>query len=146
MNFELTVQSLTPEMIISDEVKIACQNAMAFRFGDIATNNFGLSGEDRPTEWPDLSPVYASVYHDGNRIPTLELSGDLKSSIRIDPQLDAATVFTDNSYAAKQQWGDSLTKLPARPFFPIYSDGSFTPYTEAECLKACSDELERRIA
>ena len=131
---------------LMDEVRLGCQAAMAYRFASIVNQNFGFSGEDRPEDWKPLSYQYAKEFHDGNRIPTLQLTGDLQQSIQIeDNNPEAATVWTDCPYAVKHQYGDESTNLPARPFFPIVGD-SLTAYAEAECVAAAQNELERILA
>lgn len=131
----------------SDEMQI--QNAMAIPIADICYNNFGYSGQDRPVEWPALSRGYAEEYHEGDQTPTLELSGDLKSSISITPSNgEYAAVFTNNEYAAAQQWGIP-GKLHARPFFPLYGDADnceLTPFAVAEATSAAIAELERILS
>ena len=130
-----------------EEVRVPIQAAMANRFASIVHNNFGQEGEDRPTQWPMLSRNYANAFHDGSRIPTETLSGDLQSSIQIDEtNPDAAVVWTDCPYAAEQQNGSA--HVPARPFFPIIGVGSgasLTPYTLDQVMRAAENEAERLL-
>lgn len=148
MRFELSIDGNELENLIEQEfnrVKVPIQAAMANRCASIIHNNFGTSGEDRPTEWPILSANYAKEFHDGNRIPTLQLKGDLQSSVEIDENsFDAASVFTNNKYALQHQNGDDSKNLPARPFFPIIN-GELTDYTAAECVDAAKRELEKQL-
>lgn len=131
----------------SDEARI--QNAMAIPIADICFNNFGYEGQDRPQPWHALSPNYAKEFHDGDQTPTLELSGDLKASIQIQPSNgEYARVFTDNDYALSHQWGIE-GKLYARPFFPLIGDensSELTPFAEAEAIAAATVEVERIIS
>ncbi len=133
---------MTIDLNIFNEIKFGCQSAMANRLATIIHHNFGFSGEDRPERWPALSADYAREFHDGNRIPTLQLKGDLQQSIEIDESLEKAVVFTDNPYAESQQYGDETKNLPARPFFPLAGD-ELTAYSEAQCIAAAEAELER---
>ena len=140
----ITLQLDTDRMIdesLFDAIKVNCQAAMANRFASIVHNNFGFGGEDRPTPWPSLSSKYAKEFHGGNRVPTLQLTGELQSSIQIDDtKYEAASVWTDNEYASEHQYGSEI--LPARPFFPMIGD-SLTPYSERECVDAAQGELNR---
>jgi len=130
-------------LIVSD-LKQKIQGAAAFRFADIAFNNFGFSGEDRPEVWPILSASYAKEFHDGQRIPTLQLTGALQESISIESTPEMAVVYSDSEYALDQQEGNESTNLPARPFFPIVGE-QITPYAEAQCLDAAQAELDRSL-
>ncbi len=124
-----------------DSNMIAIQDAMAIRCSDIVLNNFGFDGEDRPEPWPALSEKYAREFHDGNRIPKLILTGDLRSSI--DVQLgsrESASCFTNNEYATEHQEGTEF--VPARPFFPITADGELTEYTKGEVIAAAMREID----
>lgn len=140
---QLELGDLLHQQLI-DEIKIGCQAAMANRFASVVHNNFGgFGGEDRPFPWQSLSRGYADEFHGGSRLATLELTGALRESIQIDDtSYEAAKVWTDNEYAFDQQNGNSETRLPARPFFPMVGD-SFAPYTESECIAAAQAELER---
>ena len=122
--------------------RVPCQEAMAERFKAIAVNNFGFSGEDRPAAWPILSKGYADEFHDGNRIPKLILSGELQESITVSSEPDAAIVHAQAEYAANHQFGDESTNLPARPFFPMFPDGSLTPYSFNAVMVAAQDAAE----
>lgn len=131
----------------SDEVRI--QNAMAIPVADICYNNFGYDGQDRPHAWQPLSPSYAHEFHAGDQTPTLELTGALKSSIRISASNgEYASVYTDNEYASMHQWGIP-GKLHSRPFFPLVGDESnseLTPFAQSEAIAAASAELGRILS
>lgn len=125
------------------------QNAMAIPIADICYNNFGYDGQDRPLPWHSLGSKYAIEFHGGDTTPTLELSGDLKASIAIDPSNgEYARVYTDNDYASLHQWGVE-GKLYARPFFPLVGDESsaeLTPFAQSEAVSAANAELERILS
>ena len=144
---EISVSDFPEIQDTFDAVKVMCQAAMANRFATIVDRNFGFSGEARPETWPILSYDYAKKFHDGQRIPTLQLTDALRQSIQIDDNShDAAVVWTDCPYAADHQFGNPEKNLPARPFFPMDSAGFITPYAEAECLEACANELNRQLS
>lgn len=127
-----------------ESAKVRIQAAMANRFASLCHANFGPTGESRPSEWPELSPRYAKEYHGGNQVPTLQLSGELQSSIQIEESnRDFSEVYTVNEYAEAHQWGDPTMRLPARPFFPMTIDGQLTEYAKGEVLAAADGELER---
>jgi phage gpG-like protein len=133
------------ELLLS--VKVDCQAAMANRFAAITQNNFGFDGEDRPEQWPALSVNYANKFHDGQRIPTEILSGDLQASIQIEEtNPEYAEVFTDVPYAVAQQEGEEAGNLPARPYMPVNKDGTFPAYTLEEVTAAARNELFRSLA
>lgn len=127
------------------EMKVRVQDSMAHRFAGIIHQNFGSSGEDRPHEWQTLSENYALDYHDGDRTPTLQLTGELQSSIEIEEgNPEGSSVFTNNEYAAAHQWGIK-GKLHARPFFPMNEDGELTEYAKSEVVQAALGEYERAL-
>lgn len=137
------------DYLFTDSDMVRIQNAMAIPVADIVFNNFGYSGQDRPVEWPSLSRGYAHEFHEGDTTPTLQLSGALQESIRIEPSNgEFSRVFTDNEYAENHQWGIP-GKLHARPFFPLYGDANYselTPFAESEVLSAANAELERIVS
>lgn len=122
---------------------------MAIPIADICHNNFGFDGQDRPQPWPQLGESYAEEFHDGERTPTLQLSGELQQSIKIEASNgDHASVFTDNDYASAHQWGIP-GRLHARPFFPLIGDENMsvlTPFAESEAINAATSEVERIIS
>ena len=128
---------------LEDEIPVKLQSAAAFRFADIAVNNFGFDGEARPKVWKSLSKPYADEFHGGARTPTLILSGDMQESIRIENELEKSVVVCDSPYAEDHQEGVPSRNLPARPFFPMTEDGEATEYAQVECLAAAGMELER---
>lgn len=149
MNFEVTVES---NETISDELlsslKIAGQDAMAIAFSDITLQNFGDDGLARPTEWADLTEGYAEEYHEGDRTPTLVLTGDLRSSIDVElgnPEYSAC--YTDNEYAVAQQFGIPGT-LTARPFMPVVGteeDFELTDFAKDACIEAAEKAILERL-
>ncbi|MDE2097601.1 MAG: hypothetical protein KGL39_10170 [Patescibacteria group bacterium] len=129
------------------EIKAQCQNAAANRFKDIAVNNLGYTGEARPEDWQILSYEYAKEFHDGNRIPTLILSGQMQESIKVDEsnQPAFAEVVALSEYAYEQQHGNEENNLPPRPFFPMYGRDDravATEYAESQCLAAAQEHLD----
>lgn len=135
--------------IMSDldgDTRIRVQDAMAHRFASIVHNNFGDAGEDRSPDWIPLTKNYALDYHDGDTTPTLVLSGALQGSIKIlEGNKDYSAVFTENPYAAEHQWGNPSRNVPARPFFPMYRNGTLTPYAQREVIAAGLKEFERAL-
>ncbi len=150
MTFELT--SNLPDFergifeTFDDAMHVRVQDAMANRFATLVHENFGAGGTSRPTEWMPLTSRYALSHHDGDRTPTLQLSGDLQNSIQIfEGSPDHSAVFTDNEYAALHQWGDASTNLPARPFFPMTREG-LSEYAVEQVTEAAITEFERALA
>lgn len=135
--------------LFTDGDMMRIQNAMTIPLADIVFNNFGYSGQDRPVQWPPLGGKYALEFHAGDITPTLQLSGALQESIKIEPSNgEYARVYTDNDYAELHQWGVP-GKLHARPFFPLYGDenmSELTPFSELEVMNAANAEVERIIS
>lgn len=128
-----------------NSVAANCETAMAYRYYTLVDGNFGMTGTSRPNYWPALSAEYAKEFHGGNRIPKLQLTGDLQESIQVQESTgDGAEVYTNNPYALDHQYGVPERNLPARPFFPLIGD-SLTPYSQAECIQACANEFERQL-
>lgn len=147
MNFELTIDDsrMIPEGFW-ETVQSGCETAMAHAFASVAYNNFGFKGEDRPSVWPALSYDYAKVFHNGNRIPKLQLTGDLQESIQIQESTgDGALVHTDNPYALDHQEGVPERNLPARPFFPMIGR-EVMPYTFKKCMEAANIHLQKILS
>ena len=149
MTFEFTIDTTGIEREIESrmtEIKTGVQDSMANAFATMIHQNFGADGSSRPAEWLPLTSKYAIAYHDGDTTPTLILSGDLQASIQItEGNPEFSEVFTNNEYAAKHQWGDRENNLPARPFFPITSDGELTPQAMDVVVAAANLELERQL-
>lgn len=154
MTFTLEVESLDTlerQLIeFAESLRVPAQDAMARTLQDIISANFGPGeGEDRPERWQPLSQGYAKTAHGGDTTPTEILLGDLKDSIQVesdDP--DHARVFTNNEYAAIQQWGGGEWNTPARPFFPIIGSqesGTVTPYTEQQIRLAAEEAIEELL-
>lgn len=127
--------------LVTDSDRMRMQASMANRMASIIDNNFGQSGEDRPSAWPQLNDRHARRFHGGDTTPTLELSNDLRTSIRIDNDVDAASVWTENEYAAAHQWGNA--HIPPRPFFPMSEQGDLTEYSASEMERVAFETLER---
>lgn len=148
-SLKLDINSIVPQSEI-EGLKIAAQDAMAVEFYGIVVNNFGEGGgENRPEEWPDLNPLYATLKHGGDRTPTLVLTEDLISSIDQNlGQAEGASVFTDNHYALDHQFGNPETNLPARPFFPVVgneNEAQLTEYAEQKCIAAAQKAIDSRF-
>ena len=126
------------------------QAAMATAFGDIAHRNFGLDGDDRAFEWPDLSPKYAKRV--GRTLATEYLSGDLSASLQVDnDNPEFSEVSLNTPYAVAQHDGNPENNLPARPVFPILNkstdeDVVLTPRAEQDILKAATDAINAAIS
>lgn len=147
MNYELNITSDAD--LISDELlgelKIAAQDAMAIAFSDIVLKNFGEEGINRPTDWAYLTPNYAEEFHEGDRTPTLVLSGDLRAATNVElGNQDHASCYNDSDYAAEQQFGNPSKNLPARPFFPIVGtidDFELTDYAADKCFESAQSAI-----
>lgn len=129
--------SIDPKTIV-DMTKV--HRAMAVRYRQIVQGTFGPNGVNRPEPWPDLSRSY--VYENRKRNlktptytgvkATLFRTGTLFKSIMASWGLLKGTVSTDNPYAPRHQFGEPWNRLPARPFFPFYRDGTPTQYARSE--------------
>lgn len=128
--------------MLSEDGRVKIQNAGAFRFAEMAANNFGMSGESRPEPWKILTWQYAKEFHGGQRIPTLILSGELQDSIKIDSSPESAVVTANAEYASDHQFGDSSRNLPPRPFFPMDESEQITPYAEQQVMDAMQQQLD----
>lgn len=150
MNFEISfdLSDLENSKFLDDRDIVRIQGAMAERFFEITRNNFGFSGEDRPIEWEPLKDEkYAKKV--GRDYASLFLTGDLESSINIDTsQVSGAVVWIDDGqpYAQVHQWGYEEGGIPARPFFPMFPDGSFTSYTFNEVTQAAEIEFNKIVS
>lgn len=114
------------EILNDPELLTAIHEAIASRVHSIVLQNFGQSGIDRPSAWSPLSARYAKRVK--RSYATLELTGELKRSVRSESSPSEAVIWQDDSvpYGAAHQFGSD--KLPARPYFPIIGD-SVSAYT-----------------
>jgi phage gpG-like protein len=139
-------------MEVFSSVKVPCQSAMAVTvYNTIMANFDGGEMQDRPIDWEPLRPFYASIKHNGDTTPRLQLNGTLKKSVQgEDSSFDSAVVYCDSPYGDFHQKGDVTEfngkeyKIPARPFFPIV-DNELTPTTTQRCLNACVETLQERL-
>ena len=96
---------------------------------DVTVLNFGETGLARPEAWAQLNEKYAEAKHDGNRTPTLILTGELKKGFVVEFDSESATLSNSVPYATEHQFGESYQNLPARPFYPVDENGlTFTPF------------------
>src|ERR1700760_3183354 len=65
---------------------------------DISMLNFGREGVARPSDLQQLSPLYALVAHDGDRTPTLILSGAMRESFVHTISDNSATLSNSSEY------------------------------------------------
>ena len=143
MNFELqidgdAIQRAGEEMFQS--LRQPMQAAMAEKFYEITRNNFGMSGEDRPTEWPPLSERYAKKVD--RDYATLFVSGDLEASINWSAaNQEYSEVWSDSPLATVHQWGEG--RCPARPFMPILKSGELTEYARLQVTDAALQILNQ---
>lgn len=124
------------------------QNSMAARYQQIVRRNFGFTGIDRPRKWALLSPSYARRVH--RKVATLHVTGALKAAVKTENTSGSkpARVFASNAdvpYALAHQYGNPKNNLPARPYFPMKSDGTPTPYTRAEMEKIAERETKNKL-
>lgn len=108
--------------------------AIAQEVARMTRSNFGASGPYRPFPWPPYSRRYARK-HPGP--PTLIRSGALAASVSASATINKALVTAEGTrnYAAAQQFGVDRNKLPARPYFPIYSRGGVNAELTAEAQR-----------
>ena len=133
MNLKLKLNEAQMQREMATNLKNArllVEAAMARRFLQITLLNLGNAGIDRPRPWKPLSPWYAKKV--GRKIATLILTGKLKSAIHIEDGNKVVVKNEDVSYATDHQYGNAKKHLPARPYFPIKSDGTPTPWTADE--------------
>lgn len=123
---------------------------MASVFSKTVAENFGLRGVDRPVPWPSVTQKYSkrvkrgqstldtdvgvSPYSDGRA------TGRLHRSIRIRVSDTSASVYTNDPIAEVHQFG--LGRMPKRPFFPMYDNGTPTPSAKARMMAAGQQELD----
>lgn len=71
-------------------------------------------------------------------------TGSLRASLRLLSVTDsAAYIGSDRKYAGYQQLG--TRHIPARPFFPFYSDGKATPRAAEAVRRALETRLRARL-
>lgn len=152
--FRLVRDDLTPSLrqiqaALTGEGKRRVLRGMAKEFWNIARGNFGVNKANRPTPWPPLAPSYIKKLKAKSfgtpLVPTLLRSGSLLNSIRMTADQHSATVWTDNPHAATHQFGDSSRNIPARPFFPVDSNGNLTQYADTMLFLAAATELNRAM-
>ncbi len=142
MTVTLQLESSPDFSELFDEIKVKAQDYMAIAFSDVVLQNFGENGINRPNDWRILGEQYALDYHDGDRTPTLVLSGDAMRSINVRlGDYESSECFSDNEYLAEHQTGNPERGLPKRPVFPMYDNGEITPYTTEQCLNAAQNAL-----
>lgn len=123
------------------------QLRMAIAFEEIVLGNFGFLGIDRPDEWPPLSPAYAKKV---NRTwATLQVDGTLRAAVNVDnSNLDFGKVSVKDSdvpYATVHQYGGG-NNVPARPYFPMDTNGVITDYTQNYVREAAIQALREELA
>lgn len=119
----------------------AAHQAMAERFYEIVANNFGESGEDRPSAWAPLTPRYAKRV--GREYATLAVTGRLFDAVKVESDMNSGRVSVSNSdcpYALVHQYGGG-NNIPARPYFPIEADGEPTSYAQSVCWEAGAEVI-----
>jgi hypothetical protein len=128
-------------------VRSDVQLAMAEAFEDTVLNNFGPVGEDRPFDWPPLSPAYAKKV--GRTFATLYVTGSMKQAVKIDSQMESADVVladADCAYATPHHaLRVASPGLPTRRVFPIDEANEVTPYTFRKVVDAAADALGRML-
>lgn len=121
--------------------------AIGMRFRDITRQNFGVTGIDRPAEWPPYARNYPKWGKRRGGPATLIRTGKMMQEIHVTANNpEYVDVEADRVYAAAQQFGRPAANLPARPYFPIVGTGInyyLTPYTERELEKTAIQEVER---
>jgi phage gpG-like protein len=109
-------------------------SAMIGEIEAITTHNFGASGINRPQEWPILSARYAKQYHDGDRTPTLMLSGEMLESFSATVDENSASLTNLAPYADEHLPAtyakNKSTIIPPRPYYPIDDSEELTPFAQ----------------
>lgn len=118
---------------------------------DQALLTFGANGQDRPADWAELKQKYADEYHGGDTTPTLildeqnhfQINGTTKrlvDSFETRITSNYASITNTARYADQHQFGAAYKGLPARPYYPVNSDGTkLTPEAEARLAKILDD-------
>lgn len=120
---------------------------------DITVLNFGENGENRPIYWKELNEKYAKEYHGGNTVPTLILdprehfrrNGSAKrmiDSFVTKSNSETASITNTATYADKHQFGAAYKELPARPYYPVNSNGTLTPFAEERLREIVDSHFE----
>lgn len=107
-----------------EKARTPVHRAMAGQFRQCTLDNFGASGSFRPHQWAKLSPRYARKV--GRDYATLNVTGKLRSAIKMSANSDKGKVSVSSAecdYALAHQFGYDANNLPARPYFPIYTNG-----------------------
>ncbi len=123
------------------------QLAMAEAFEETVLNNFGPVGEDRPFDWPPLSPAYAKKV--GRTYATLYVTGAMKQAVKIESAMESADVVLSDSDCAYATPHHKLSAappgLPTRRVFPIDEANEVTPMTTAKVVNAADEALRRML-
>ena len=109
---------------------------------DVAQQNFGDEGIDRPWDWAMLAEEYALEVHGGDQTPTLILPDDeheklhpgephMRENFNVELGSDFALITNLAEYASEHQEGKGNMY---RPFFPVNLDGQLTPGMQQRLL------------
>ena len=133
-----------------EEAKEPIQAAMGEKFFEIVRLNFGEFGVDRPIEWAPLSnrPPYFYAQRVGREYATLFVTGRLEAGVKFEADEEKARVYisdADVPYATDHQYGNPEKFLPARPYFPIDSNGQVTSFTNEQVMLAAQTETARLL-
>jgi len=119
---------------------------------DITLQNFE-SAEGRTNFWRELSEKYAEEWKDGDRTPNLRMSPlnhflrgnigkQLIDSFAIYASSKTARLTNTAPYADIHQFGARYMNVPARPYYPVTSDGSsLNPYAERRVYRILKDHF-----
>lgn len=118
-------------------VRPVVEDSMAKRFHELTLANFGIAGVDRPFHWPRLSSDYAKKVK--REMATLHVTGTLKAAVKQEGN-QVSVSDRDVPYATVHQYGGG-NNIPARPYFPIDSDGDCMPYTYGQVVHAAQAKL-----
>jgi len=121
--------------------------AVGNRFKEIAQQNFGTQGIDRPIAWPPYARNYPNGKRKGQPATLIETWG-LRQSIRVmSVSQDEVVVGSDFSYAGRHQFG-MPGRTPARPYFPVITKGlrdTLTPYAQQELEAVVVEKLNQAL-
>jgi phage gpG-like protein len=155
MVIELDMQSLAgieeAVNLAYEKARVPVQDAAATEIATIVMSSFGMDGPGRQFEWDGLEPKYAKRV--GRNYPTLYLnetearklgkeSGKLKNATIINTgEIESAYVVNRCEYATAHQSGTQ--HIPARPFFPMDSQGIMPPAALERVINAAQNALDK---
>ena len=123
---DIITDGVTPDfnnIIIALNNNTALLNAVGTKFLSLVRSNF-KAPTFRNQPWKPYSKKYAKKV--GTGVPTLFRSGNLMESNKIQGFVRNGVMIGTRGipWAAAHQFGNPKNKLPARPYYPVISNGN----------------------